>query len=362
MDHPRQRVRDLWKPVARAAGLSLAILALSVACTTVAPDPGAPGQDGSRGHTEQDAPYWVGKPLSWSSLSEIEDWLHSDAALRNPHWRVQGELILAEGRLQLARADEAAGSTSERTLSARREAARDGFERVLADAQSSPEQRYRAHGGIQASGAAPRIATPPRTGLVTRAQWGAKHEVPARLNPVGGQWAKITVHHSAEVPGVSLNGAYADSVSALQKIQRYHIENQGWGDVGYHFLIDSSGRVFEGRRTRWQGAHAGGNNNVRNLGICILGDYRHHSPTPAAQQSLRRLLDQLRQENSISRSQVHWHSEMKNTECPGPHIENWLRDYKRGAVTAQRGDVGLIGASASTARVSRASSSLGGVR
>lgn len=344
----------------RTSGQLLAILSLVTACTS----PGSPAPtDSSRtsaGYDDRGAPYWSELSLSWSTLNEIEDWIHSDAARNDPYWRLQGELTLAEGRVALARQDAQKGDVAAAALESRRRAAREGFQRVLEDPQAVPEQRIRARRGLSSAGepeASPRTPT-----LVERSTWGAEREVASRLNPVGQKWRKITVHHSAEIPGFTLNGHYDNSVAALRKIQRYHIHENGWGDIGYHYLIDDSGRVFEGRSDRWQGAHAGGDANVGNLGICLLGDFRGHQPSPAALDSLRRLIDEYRSTNDIPRDQVVGHKDIKNTECPGKHLASWVRAYSGGQLAASSPLIGTGLRSASAPVSSRATSGSGSVR
>lgn len=326
----------------RACGRVLVALLLATACTTPAPvaeDPGA--ARGSSAYGDKGAPYWSDLSLSWSTLTEIENWLRSSAAQRDPYWRVQGELTLAEGRLSLANQDSRQPKVDVVAIENRRKAARDGFQRVLDDPDSIAEQRVRARRGLaNAAVVEPDIAPRDPSGLVARRQWGAESEVASRLNPVGQGWRKITIHHSAEIPGFTLNGSYDNSVTALRKIQRYHIHEQGWGDIGYHYLIDESGRVFEGRSDRWQGAHAGGNANVANLGICLLGDFRTHQPTPAALASLQHLVDDLRAENRIAREAVLPHEDLKNTECPGKYLASWVRSYSRGNLAASTNVIG----------------------
>lgn len=344
----------------RVSGLILSVLSLATACTA----PGTPREaDTGRstaGYNASGAPYWADLSLSWSTLNEIEDWLHSDAARNDPYWRLQGELTLAEGRVALARQDSSTGNVAASALEARRRAAREGFQRVLDDPEAVPEQRIRARRGLSSAGEPE--ASPRTPSLVPRSTWGAEPEVASRLNPVGQKWRKITVHHSAEIPGFTLNGHYDNSVAALRKIQRYHIHENGWGDIGYHYLIDGSGRVFEGRNDRWQGAHAGGDANVGNLGICLLGDFGGHQPTPAALDALRRLIDEYRSTNGIPREQVVGHKDIKNTECPGKHLASWVRSYSGGQLAASSPLIGTGLRSASAPVSSRTTSGSGAVR
>ena len=118
--------------------------------------------------------------------------------------------------------------------------------------------------------------------------------------------------------------------------QRGHLNKpEGWGDLGYHFMIDPEGRIFEGRRLVWRGAHVGGMND-HNLGICLMGNFDEIRPTAAAISSLERLLDDLRAQNGIPRSAVTWHRAWPsaNTVCPGDNLEPYVRRYRDGLTLA----------------------------
>jgi hypothetical protein len=153
-----------------------------------------------------------------------------------------------------------------------------------------------------------------------------------RMDKNQGGWRRITVHHSAEVHPPDLDGTQASSAAAVRSIQKAHIDGKetGWGDIGYHFLVDPYGRVFQGRDLAWQGAHAKGNNNVQNIGVCLLGNFEEERPTQAALAALEKLLDDLRQQHGIARSRVLVHGDLKKTECPGRHLLPWVRQYAGG--------------------------------
>jgi hypothetical protein len=203
---------------------------------------------------------------------------------------------------------------------------------VLSDRSASAAQRARAERGLSQLGD---WATPPAAAgalaVVPRAAWHARAPIPSRLDPVGGPYTRITVHHSDAVPGTRLDGSFADSTEALRKIQHEHVDGRGYGDIGYHYLIDADGRVFEGRPVRYQGAHARGGNNVQNLGVCLLGDFEHRAPGPEQMASLERFLEELRAEHHIPRQRVYCHRDFTNTVCPGEPLARWVEAYERGA-------------------------------
>lgn len=110
---------------------------------------------------------------------------------------------------------------------------------------------------------------------------------------------KAVIHHSA-TPDVS-----------IKVIRRYHMEHNGWDDVGYHFLIRQDGRIEIGRSLMKKGAHAPGRNHY--IGICLTGEDKF---TVAQVKSLITLLNDLGVR----------HIERHHEECPGPGLD---LDYVR---------------------------------
>nr|BFE74638.1 hypothetical protein GCM10020092_079390 [Actinoplanes digitatis] len=106
----------------------------------------------------------------------------------------------------------------------------------------------------------------------------------------------FTVHHTAT------GNDDPDPAARMRSIYRYQAIDLGYGDFGYHFLIDEAGRVYEGR---WSGgdalpgfdpagwmvnaSHVGGY-NAGNVGVVLLGNFMQREPTAAARRSLTLLL------------------------------------------------------------------------
>jgi N-acetylmuramoyl-L-alanine amidase-like protein len=109
--------------------------------------------------------------------------------------------------------------------------------------------------------------------IVTRAQWGA---AAPRAQPSYGDVQLAFVHHT-----VSLNDyTPEDSPAIVRGIQRYHQKSNGWNDIGYNFLVDRYGTVFEGRAGGIDqpvtGAQAQGYNSA-STGVASIGT---HSSEP----------------------------------------------------------------------------------
>ena len=141
---------------------------------------------------------------------------------------------------------------------------------------------------------------------------------------------RVTIHHSAMYFRDTRPAACAAQIA---RIQREHMHNRGYGDIGYHFLIDPSGRVWEGRELRWQGAHASGANNIGNVGICLLGNFvrqrRGQGPTTAQVRSMEQLVIQLMRRYRFGPDALYCHSDFKATQCPGPRMRPLVRQLAR---------------------------------
>jgi hypothetical protein len=143
--------------------------------------------------------------------------------------------------------------------------------------------------GTEPARAGVATAATARPGIVSRAGWGADESI-RRAAPDYSDTVKAAfVHHTVQ------SNSYSPSESAalVRADYLYHVRSRGWNDVGYNFLIDRYGRVFEGRYggvTRAVlGAHAGGF-NTNTTGVALLGTFSSSRPTSFMLASLQRLL------------------------------------------------------------------------
>jgi hypothetical protein len=131
-------------------------------------------------------------------------------------------------------------------------------------------------------------AGPGQPPIIARAAW-ARGSAPPKVAPEYGAVRLAFVHHT-ENP----NGYSAGEVPAmLRAIFAFHRYVRGWNDIGYNFVIDAFGRIFEARAGGVDepvcGAQAGGYNLV-STGIAVLGSFSSTPISPAARASLARLL------------------------------------------------------------------------
>ena len=199
--------------------------------------------------------------------------------------------------------------------------------------------------------------------IISRAKWGADESL-VKDPPIYDTTARtLFIHHTDTTNTYTAAQAYAQ----VRSVYLFHTKSRGWNDVGYNFLVDRFGRVFEGRRgsitQAVRGAHTGGF-NTEAIGISVLGTFTTVSPSSAA---LRGVVDVAAWKSAqyfvnprgsvyvtssggaskfpagkrVLLRTISGHRDVGSTECPGDKLYpdlNWMR----GAVAARMAP-GLIG-------------------
>ena len=150
---------------------------------------------------------------------------------------------------------------------------------------------------VAAPAAAPVVAPAATTAnglpvpVTTRAEWGANASYMS-WDPEYASAGHVVVHHTAGTNSYSSG----QSASIVRGIYYYHAVTLDWGDIGYNFLVDKFGTVFEGRSGSVAapagkmsvGAHARGV-NTGTMGISMMGDYSAVSPSDAQLSSVGKM-------------------------------------------------------------------------
>ena len=132
-------------------------------------------------------------------------------------------------------------------------------------------------------------AVPGQPSIVSRAGWGADESL-RRAPPRYADSVQMVFVHHTDTP----NGYAAGDVPAIiRAIDTYHVRSNGWNDIGYNFLIDAYGRVYEGRAGGIDrpviGAHTEGF-NTGSVGIAVIGNGSLAPLTDAAREALTNLI------------------------------------------------------------------------
>lgn len=127
----------------------------------------------------------------------------------------------------------------------------------------------------------------------------------------------IVIHHSLTKDGEELN---------WRAIRKYHIQTNGWSDVGYHYGIERVGKVVTlqyGRSVLSVGAHVAGFNS-NSIGICIVGNYDKIKPPKDLLNKAQIVVKALQDAFKIPRKNVIGHREAQELikyksrkSCPG---------------------------------------------
>jgi hypothetical protein len=211
----------------------------------------------------------------------------------------------------------------------------------------------RVPGGARAAARSAQAGAPP---ILPRSAWGAS-QCPPRVNPIYGQVQVAFVHHT-----VSINDYTEDDVPAMiLGICRYHRNTNGWNDIGYNFLVDKFGRIWEGRAGGIDqpvvGAQAQGYNS-QSTGIANLGTYDSAGVSAAALDSMARLIrwklplsgapttgsvvltsaggpsNRYRTGTQVTLARISGHRDADSTACPGAALYGQLAELR-----AKVGDV-----------------------
>lgn len=156
-------------------------------------------------------------------------------------------------------------------------------------------------------------------GVIPRAQWTSAGVIVSRANPMV-RVERITVHHDA-IDSSSIR-TRSDAVRRLESVRSGHVGRE-WADIGYHFVIDPMGNVWEGRPLRYQGAHVS-DQNERNMGVMVMGNFMEQSPTSAARSALDGFLRRQMERYNLSVSRVYTHRELGPTLCPGTMLQSHM--------------------------------------
>ncbi len=248
--------------------------------------------------TRHAALYWAGNPdaevtVSFSrdgvNFGEVFDVEHDEVGMQRNNGQTYGALVPADDAT-------VAQITTDRPL---------GRLTVLALADDGTSVRTVPVPGKPAGAAST---------VLPRSEWGADENL--RFNGTTPLWPpvfqtlqKIAVHHTAGANGESGEKAKA----TIRSMYHYHTVTQGWGDIGYNFLVDAAGVIYKGRSTSptqtdtdttgenasAQGvtaAHAYGYNSG-STGIALLGNFVNTLPSPPAEAALKDFL--------VSRASAH---------------------------------------------------------
>lgn len=156
----------------------------------------------------------------------------------------------------------------------------------------------------------------------------------------------LVVHHTA----LAVGGDPRPAVERVRALYAYHANSRGWGDIGYNFVIDELGQIYEGR-TGGPGV-VGGHaycHNIGTVGVSLLGNFEYEKPTQDQISALQWLLQNLARTYDIDLSStvtfhgnttptVVGHGDLVSTTCPGYYMREVMPQVRNnvnsGKITA----------------------------
>lgn len=158
---------------------------------------------------------------------------------------------------------------------------------------------------------------------LSRADWCPDGSCPRHPNPELQDVSFLIIHHSGS------DFESEDYSAVVRSYYYYHTQSRGWDDIGYNYLIDPEGVVYEGRGSGVKGAHfCGANGNTE--GICMIGNFNDRLPSEKSLDALQNLNQYLSCHYSIHLDQLKFHEGSEEflmgmsahrdgcpTECPG---------------------------------------------
>ncbi|WP_459186317.1 peptidoglycan recognition protein family protein [Streptomyces sp.] len=207
---------------------------------------------------------------------------------------------------------------------------------------------------VAETGRGPYIGARPR--IITRSGWGADEKLRERKFVYTKSVKVVFVHHSATGNNYSCD----ESEAVVRSIYRYHVRSSHWRDIGYNFLVDKCGTIYEGRAggvtKAVYGAHTLGFNS-NSMGVAVLGTYSDEQPSDAAVRAVSQLAawklglfgrnpegtvtllsggsNKYRKGIRVRFKVISGHRDGFRTECPGDQLYDDLGAARRSAADLQ---------------------------
>ncbi len=171
--------------------------------------------------------------------------------------------------------------------------------------------------------------------MAARSEWCPDGTCPPDPTPIATTFTHMIVHHSASPSTAN------DWAAVVRSIWDYHVNVNGWDDIGYNYLIAPDGTVFEGRGNNILGAHFCGTNTGA-MGICMIGTWIDNTPPDTALLSLRNLLAWKSCDEGLDPLGSSWHAASGlylhhisghrdgcATQCPGQALYDHLSQTRQ---------------------------------
>jgi SpoIID/LytB domain protein len=176
----------------------------------------------------------------------------------------------------------------------------------------------------------------PQPSIISRSAWGASSGGSCDSPIYGPSTKGVVIHHTAGSNSYSAS----QSASIVKAVQAYHVKSRDWCDIGYNFLVDKYGQIFEGRKggitKSVRAAHSGNAAvNEQTAGISLMGTFESTSPTTAMKTAVAKLAAWKLALHGVpatgtyaiggkTLNRIAGHRNVVSTACPGAKVYSWL--------------------------------------
>lgn len=195
--------------------------------------------------------------------------------------------------------------------------------------------------------------------IISRSEWGGSAvSVSSSLWPPehAEKSSKFIVHHTAGVNKSCSSSTLSVSKQDVKAIWSYHTYGRDWGDIGYNYLVDSCGRVFEGRLggnnviaghaapyNYWDKNKSDGKIDEASIGVSVMGNYSSAIPSSTIIENLGRIIGYKSYINNINptgsalfkdrtKGNIAGHRDYDSTSCPGNGLQGKLSSIRSAAL------------------------------
>ncbi|KAG8176295.1 hypothetical protein JTE90_011279 [Oedothorax gibbosus] len=114
----------------------------------------------------------------------------------------------------------------------------------------------------------------------------------------------------------------------VQFLQDFHMDNRGWSDIGYSFMVGGDGRIYEGIGWTETGAHSI-NFNTNSIGVAFIGDYSEAEPSKKMLDATLNLIECGVKKGYLTPTrEIHGHRDVTCTKSPGDKLYAIIRKWK----------------------------------
>ncbi len=188
----------------------------------------------------------------------------------------------------------------------------------------------------------------PTLTIVRRDQWGVRppdHEAANEFgfattaidktwyvypNDLADEYSTVAIHHSA---------ALLSTNETMKSVQDLHMDSNHWADVGYHYVIDKNGILYEGRDIHVRGSSVAGY-NTGTIGVCVMGNFEQDFPLEIQLTILQQVVNWLAATYTLTHLAAHGEFN-KESVCPGKNMMPYL-DTLAQVAGLQRGTGGYV--------------------